>query len=226
MTRPGTDTPQWVMADEGWGRKAVDFATLSEPGNCREYVAVHHRLGVDAGDRLLDVACGSGLAIELARVRGALCSGVDASARLVAVARDRNPGDWLPVPEPLATLIIKHAADRANTSTAANAASSWLFPGGMPGDHLDRNYLLTVLRNAGIPVLAARNATWQHLVRAAPPQVLAGSLGISPRHRHAPCRPGRFRLGPLRSHQLPGTPPETHRPGQRTRYPADGRGSA
>ena len=121
MTRPSTNFPQWAMVDEGWGRKAVDFATLSEPGNCREYVAVHHRLGVDAGDRLLDVACGSGLAIELARVRGALCSGVDASARLVAVARDRNPGDWLPVPEPLATLIIKHAADRANTSTAANA---------------------------------------------------------------------------------------------------------
>jgi SAM-dependent methyltransferase len=63
-----------------------------EPGSCREYVAVHHRLGVDAGDRLLDVACGSGLAIELARLRGAFCSGVDASARLVAVTRDRNPG--------------------------------------------------------------------------------------------------------------------------------------
>jgi SAM-dependent methyltransferase len=80
------------MVDEGWGRKAVDFATLSEPGNCREYVAMHHRLGVDAGDRLLDVACGSGLAIELARLRGASCSGIDASARLIAVARDRNPG--------------------------------------------------------------------------------------------------------------------------------------
>ena len=62
MTRPGAGFPQWTMVDEGWGRKAVDFATLSEPGNCREYVAVHHRLGVDAGDRLLDVACGSGLA--------------------------------------------------------------------------------------------------------------------------------------------------------------------
>ena len=37
------------------------------------------------------MACGSGLAIELARLRGASCSGVDASARLVAVARDRNP---------------------------------------------------------------------------------------------------------------------------------------
>ena len=91
MTRPGTGVSQWMLVDEGWGRKAVDFATLSEPGNCREYVAVHHRLGVDAGDRLLDVACGSGLAIELARLRGAWCSGIDASARLVAVARDRNP---------------------------------------------------------------------------------------------------------------------------------------
>lgn len=91
MTKPGTGSPQWVVVDEGWGRKVVDFATLSEPGNCREYVAVHHRLGVDAGDRLLDVACGSGLAVELARIRGASCSGIDASARLVAVARDRNP---------------------------------------------------------------------------------------------------------------------------------------
>ena len=92
MTRQGTGFPQWVVVDEGWGRKAVDFATLSEPGNCREYVAVHHRLGVDAGDRLLDVACGAGLAVELAGLRGAYCSGIDASARLVAVARDRNPG--------------------------------------------------------------------------------------------------------------------------------------
>jgi SAM-dependent methyltransferase len=87
-----TGTAQWTMVDEGWGRKAVDFSALSEPSNCREYVAVHHRLGVDAGDRLLDVACGSGLSIELARLRGAVCSGIDASPRLVAVARDRNPG--------------------------------------------------------------------------------------------------------------------------------------
>ncbi|HEY3907279.1 MAG TPA: class I SAM-dependent methyltransferase [Streptosporangiaceae bacterium] len=91
MTKPDAGLPQWKVVDEGWGRKAVDFATLSEPGNCREYVAMHHRLGVDSGDRLLDVACGSGLAIELARLRGAACAGIDASARLVAVARDRNP---------------------------------------------------------------------------------------------------------------------------------------
>jgi len=81
----------WRGVDEGWGRRAVDFSTLSEPTNCREYVALHHRLGVGAGDTLLDVACGAGLAIELASLRGALCAGIDASERLVAVARDRNP---------------------------------------------------------------------------------------------------------------------------------------
>ena len=81
----------WTVVDEGWGRKAVDFAALSEPGNCREYVAMHHHLGVSDGDRLVDVACGSGLAIELARARGASCTGIDASPRLVAVAHDRNP---------------------------------------------------------------------------------------------------------------------------------------
>jgi SAM-dependent methyltransferase len=79
------------MVDEGWGRKAVDFSTLAEPSCCREYVFVHSRLGLGAEDRVLDVACGSGLAIELARMRGATCDGIDASRRLVAIARHRNP---------------------------------------------------------------------------------------------------------------------------------------
>jgi SAM-dependent methyltransferase len=88
--RAGPDA--WRLVDEGWGRKAADFATLREPSNCREYVALHHLLGVGHNDRLLDVACGAGLAIELARLRGARCAGIDASPRLVAVAQDRNPG--------------------------------------------------------------------------------------------------------------------------------------
>jgi SAM-dependent methyltransferase len=80
------------MVDEGWGRRAVDFATFAEPSNSREYVFMHSRLGVSTGHRLLDVACGSGLAMELARMRGAECAGIDASHRLVEIARDRNPG--------------------------------------------------------------------------------------------------------------------------------------
>src|ERR1700729_3567209 len=97
MTKPGTDSPQWEMVDEGWGRRAVDFATLSEPGNCREYVAMHHRLGGDKSHPLLHVACGSALALELAVLRGALGAGIDASERLVALARDRNPREEIVV---------------------------------------------------------------------------------------------------------------------------------
>jgi SAM-dependent methyltransferase len=81
----------WKTVDEGWGRRAVDFATFAEPSNAREYVFVHSRLGVGPDDRLLDVACGSGLALELARMRGAECAGIDASHRLVEIARLRNP---------------------------------------------------------------------------------------------------------------------------------------
>ena len=73
------DEEQWQVVDEGWGRRAVEFATLSEPTNCREYVTMHHRLGVGPGDRLLDIACGAGLAVELATLRGARCAGIDAS---------------------------------------------------------------------------------------------------------------------------------------------------
>ena len=82
---------QWRGVDEGWGRRAAEFAALAEPGNCREYVALHQHLGVGAGVRLLDVACGSGLALGLAAARGATCAGLDASHRLIAVARDRAP---------------------------------------------------------------------------------------------------------------------------------------
>jgi len=41
---------------------------------------------------VLDVACGAGLALEVARLRGADCSGIDASPRLIAIAQDRHPG--------------------------------------------------------------------------------------------------------------------------------------
>jgi SAM-dependent methyltransferase len=85
------DPDAWRQVDEGWGRRAPEFASLSEPANVREYVALHQRLGIRDGDRLLDLACGSGLALELAALRGAEVAGIDASARLVAVARDRVP---------------------------------------------------------------------------------------------------------------------------------------
>jgi SAM-dependent methyltransferase len=133
--------PRWKLVDEGWGRRAVDFATLSEPANCREYVAVHQRLGVDDGDRLLDVACGAGLAIELARLRGAVCAGIDASPRLVTVARDRSPdadvrvGDMhaLPWPDASFDVVTSFRGIWGTTPTAIGEAYRVLAPGGRIG---------------------------------------------------------------------------------------------
>jgi SAM-dependent methyltransferase len=165
MTAPGTDSPQWSLVDEGWGRKAADFATLSEPSNCREYVALHHRLGVDAGDRLLDVACGSGLAIELARIRGATGSGLDASPRLVAVARDRNPGCDIRVGD-------MHALpwDEASFDVVTSFRGIW----GTTPDAVDE--LRRVLRPGG----RAGITVWGHI------KVSPGAWALSPFRLAAP----------------------------------------
>lgn len=135
------DPDQWRTVDEGWGRRAVDFATLSEPANCREYVALHHLLDIRAGTRLLDMACGSGLALELAAIRGAVCAGIDASARLVDVARDRLPdadvrtGDMnaLPWPDASFDTVTSCRGIWGTTLHALREAHRVLVPGGRIG---------------------------------------------------------------------------------------------
>ena len=135
------DPEQWRVVDEGWGRQAVEFAALAEPTNCREYVAMHHRLDLGAGDRLLDMACGSGLAIELATLRGARCAGIDASPRLIAVAQDRNPeadlrvGDMNALPWQDATfdLVTSFRGIWGTTPFALEEAYRVLTPGGRIG---------------------------------------------------------------------------------------------
>jgi SAM-dependent methyltransferase len=131
----------WRLADEGWGRRAADFATLSEPANCREYVSMHQRLGVNGSDRLLDVACGSGLALELAMLRGAAGAGIDASERLVAIARERSPdaeivvGDMnaLPWEESSFTVATSFRGIWGTTPAALGEIYRILTPGGQVG---------------------------------------------------------------------------------------------
>ncbi|MGH2690137.1 MAG: hypothetical protein ACRDKW_15225, partial [Actinomycetota bacterium] len=50
----------------------------------------------------------------------------------------------------------------------------------MPGRPVNIGYLVNELTAAGVPVMGARNGTWQQLVREAPPNVPARALGISP----------------------------------------------
>lgn len=119
----------------------MEFATLCEPTNCREYVALHHRLGVSAGERLLDVACGAGLAVELASLLGAKCAGIDASPRLVRVARDRCPdadlrvGDMqaLPWDDEAFDVVTSFRGIWATTPGAVAEVHRVLAPGGQLG---------------------------------------------------------------------------------------------
>lgn len=127
--------------DEGWGRRAVEFAALAEPANCREYVAMHQLLDVTTGDRLLDVACGAGLAVELAVARGATVAGLDASPRLITIARDRVPdaelevGDMhaLPWPDECFDVVTSFRGIWGTTPDAVAEVRRVLRPGGRMG---------------------------------------------------------------------------------------------
>ena len=102
----------WEGVDEGWGRKAVDFAYLFESQMWSEYAALLDVCGVADGLDVLDVACGAGLAVRLASERGARVAGIDASPRLVRVALLRSPnadvrvGDMFDLPWPDATFDV------------------------------------------------------------------------------------------------------------------------
>ena len=82
----------WKEAGRAWGARSADWAYLFEPYARPANEVVFDQVGVGAGVRLVDIACGSGLAAQTASRRGAAVSGLDASAPLVDIARARTPG--------------------------------------------------------------------------------------------------------------------------------------
>ncbi len=81
----------WEDAGNAWGAKAWDWALLQEHLNANSFDVVQQLTGVGPGVRLLDLACGSGLALQRAEARSALCHGIDASRALLDVAAIRAP---------------------------------------------------------------------------------------------------------------------------------------
>lgn len=75
-----------------WGARARDYATLVETCQRPAYERVLNETGVGSGSRLLDVACGPGLAAQLAAARGAEVAGLDAAEASIVIARERVPG--------------------------------------------------------------------------------------------------------------------------------------
>ena len=87
-----TETTKGSAAVEGelWGARARDWALQEELGAAM-YAPVLDAAGVGENSRLLDVACGSGVAAAIARKRGAKVSGIDASLPAIEIARERVP---------------------------------------------------------------------------------------------------------------------------------------
>jgi len=78
-----------------WGAAARDWSDLNEPNCAVLYEAVFDAIGADGSTELLDVGCGSGLALQTAAKRGATVTGFDASAALLEIAAERVPGAGL-----------------------------------------------------------------------------------------------------------------------------------
>ena len=81
-----------------WGARATDWA-LSEDQQSPTYEAALERLDVRPGDSVLDIGCGVGTFLRLVKDRGARPSGLDASAALIELARERLPDADLRVGE-------------------------------------------------------------------------------------------------------------------------------
>src|ERR1700744_5387191 len=90
MMSATVDRERWEATQRGlWGRRPEDWSELAEPQNVQLFTDALDEAGVAAGTSVLDVGCGSGLALALAAERGAQTSGLDISAPLLEVARRR-----------------------------------------------------------------------------------------------------------------------------------------
>jgi SAM-dependent methyltransferase len=81
----------WNEAGEAWGHRANDWSCLYEHYSVDVLLALCSRLMPGPDTTLLDIACGSGLALRLAAGAGANVAGIDAAAELIAVGRERVP---------------------------------------------------------------------------------------------------------------------------------------
>lgn len=71
-----------------WNEQPSEWAGIEEQ-QVPTYEEALNRLEIGPADRVLEVACGSGVFLELVGARGASAFGIDASEELVTIARER-----------------------------------------------------------------------------------------------------------------------------------------
>jgi SAM-dependent methyltransferase len=87
-----TTNPQGSASRWGplWGARPRDWA-VNEEKQLPTYEEGIRRVGLEAGQRVLEVGCGTGVFLRAAADRGAQVVGLDASASLLELARERVP---------------------------------------------------------------------------------------------------------------------------------------
>jgi SAM-dependent methyltransferase len=131
----------WEKAGHAWGAQSWDWALYQEPLADNLYDAVLTALDVRSGMTLLDIACGSGLAVQRAAGRGASCTGTDASRGLLDIAAQRVPSaTWIhsgmediPLPDGAFDRVTSFNGLQFGGPGAAQEAARLLRPGGVIG---------------------------------------------------------------------------------------------
>ncbi|WP_084959222.1 class I SAM-dependent methyltransferase [Thermoactinospora rubra] len=168
-----------VLQGRLWGAATEDWSQLAEPAMTPVYEAVFDAIRVGDGTRLLDAGCGAGLALQLARRRGAVVAGLDAAAGLLAVARRRLPhadlreGDLERLPYP------GHSFDAVTSFNAVQYAA-------------DPVAALRELRRVAVPGAPVAVVTWGPAERCETRVVLAAIGALLP--PPPPGAPGPFAL--------------------------------
>lgn len=108
---------------EIWGARANDWWLCNEPAWNGVFRTVLDAAGVKQGNSYLDLGCGAGGALVLAKERGARVTGLDASENLVAIARQRVPGSEVAVGE------LEELPFQSGTFDAVSGINSLQFTG-------------------------------------------------------------------------------------------------
>lgn len=107
----------------------------------------------------------------------------DADGRLTVTFTD----DRLEIPPPLDTTVRAYLDALPNANTSAHRQTTWLFPGTRPGQHLHHGTIMDRLRERGIDLRGARNASLRALVLEMPAPIVADALDysyqVTDRHR-------------------------------------------
>jgi SAM-dependent methyltransferase len=123
-----------------WGTDPAGWARYGEPHNEPLFLAVLDAAAVGDGTRLLDIGCGTGATLVIARDRGADITGLDVCDPLLAIARDRlldadlvvGEADALPFPDGCFDAVVGVNAFQfaADPRIALAEAARVLAPGG------------------------------------------------------------------------------------------------